>query len=253
MDHAGATVIFGFDRVGVCLYIDAFLRNGADMRGLSSCLLDQFQKTLLAIGNEDLKLVGAQRCLRRGVAADLLITRGQYDDPVAGRQVLHFSISMATEEVRIERVWEAMGMRGTGSHTAVLDNDFVPEQAITLWRACGEYHHDWDVTLTVALPLICAVYIGIAEAAAEKACAIAAKKGDDGVNALFIGEMLTELTTAQIALESMIANVNELNVEPRIPHANQALIRKTIVAEAVQRKRPPKPSRQQAARVIFGN
>jgi alkylation response protein AidB-like acyl-CoA dehydrogenase len=91
------------------------------------------------------------------------------------------------------------------------------------------------VILTVALPLICAVYVGMAEAAAEMARAIAARKGDDGVNAILIGEMQTELTTAQIALESMIANVNELNLEPGIEHANRSLIRKTIVAEAVKR------------------
>jgi alkylation response protein AidB-like acyl-CoA dehydrogenase len=91
------------------------------------------------------------------------------------------------------------------------------------------------VILTVALPLICAVYAGMAEAAADKAREIAARKGDDGVNALVIGEMQTELTTAQIALESMIGNVNELNVEPDIEHANRALIHKTIVTAAVKR------------------
>ena len=96
---------------------------------------------------------------------------------------------------------------------------FVPERAITLRRPCGEYHPVWDVILTVALPLICAVYVGMTEGAAERVRAIAARKGDDGVNTLRIGEMQTELTTAQIALESMIANVNELNVEPRIEHA----------------------------------
>ena len=169
------------------------------------------------------------------VAGDLLVTSGRYNDPVAGCQVLHFSVSMAAEGVRIDRVWETMGMRGTGSHTVVLDNVFVPERAITLCRPCGEYHPAWNVILTVALPLTSAVYVGIAEAAAEKACGIAARKGDDGVNALVIGEMQTELTTARIALESMIANVNELDVEPGVQHANCALIRKTIVAEAVKR------------------
>jgi alkylation response protein AidB-like acyl-CoA dehydrogenase len=169
------------------------------------------------------------------VAGDLLVTSGQYNDPVAGCQVLHFSVSMAAEGVQIDRVWKTMGMRGTGSHTVILENVFVPEQAITLRRPCGVYHPVWDVILTVALPLICAVYVGIAEAVAEKARAIAARNGDDGVNALVIGEMQTELTTAQIALESMIANVNELDVEPGIQDANRALIRKTIVAEAVKR------------------
>jgi acyl-CoA dehydrogenase len=169
------------------------------------------------------------------LAGDLLVTSGQFNDPVAGRQVLHFSVSMSDDGVSIDRVWEAMGMRGSGSHTVILNNVFVPEQSITLRRPCGEYHTVWNVILTVALPIICAVYVGMAEAAAEKALTIAAAKGDDGVNALAIGEMQTEVTTAQIALESVVANVNELDVEPGIEHANRALIRKTIVVEAVKR------------------
>jgi alkylation response protein AidB-like acyl-CoA dehydrogenase len=83
--------------------------------------------------------------------------------------------------------------------------------------------------------MICAVYVGVADAASEKALRIASAKGDDGVTPLAIGEMQTELTTAQIALDSMVANANELDVEPGVEHANRALIRKTIVAEAVKR------------------
>jgi alkylation response protein AidB-like acyl-CoA dehydrogenase len=169
------------------------------------------------------------------LAADLLVTSGQYNDPVSGPEVLHFPVSMSADGVRIVRDWETMGMRGTGSHTVVLENLFVPEQTITLRRPRGEYHIIWNVILTVALPLICSAYVGIAEAAAEKALASVKRKGDDGVNALLIGEMQTELTIAQIALESMIANVDELNVEPGIEHANRSLVRKTIVTDAVKR------------------
>jgi alkylation response protein AidB-like acyl-CoA dehydrogenase len=182
-------------------------------------------------------LFAARKAFASGcVAGDLLVTSGQYDDPVGGRQVLHFSLSITADGVSIDRVWEAMGMRGSGSHTVVLNNVFVPEQSITLRRPCDEYHPFWNVNLTVALPMVCAVYVGMAEAAAEKALTIAAAKGDDGVNALAIGEMQTELTTAQIALESLVANANELNVEPGIEHVNRALVRKTIVAEAVKRE-----------------
>jgi alkylation response protein AidB-like acyl-CoA dehydrogenase len=167
-------------------------------------------------------------------AGDLLVTSGRYDDPVAGRQVLHFSVSMSADGVSIDRVWQTMGMRGTGSHTVVLDKVFVPEKAITLRRPCGEYHPFWNVILTVALPMFCSVYVGMAEAAAEKAVTFASARGDDGVNAAAIGELLTELATAQIALQSMVANANELDLEPIVEHANRALIRKTIVANAVR-------------------
>lgn len=177
------------------------------------------------------KKVFASGCL----AGDVLITSGQYDDPGSGRQVLHFPVSMSAEGIYIDRVWKAMGMRGTGSHTIILESVFIPEQSIALRRPCGAYHPVWNVILTVALPLICAAYVGVAEAVAEKARASAALKGDDGVSALLIGELENELTTAQIALESLIANVNDLDVEPGLEHANRALIRKTIVAEAVKR------------------
>jgi len=79
--------------------------------------------------------------------------RGQHDDPVAGRQVLHFSALMSSDGISIDRVWHTMGMRGTGSRTVVLDNVFVPEKAITLRRPCGEYHPVWNVVLTFALPM----------------------------------------------------------------------------------------------------
>jgi len=169
------------------------------------------------------------------VAGDLLITSGRYDDPEAGRQVLHFSVPMSAGGISIDPVWKTMGMRGTGSHTVVLDNVFIPEQTITLRRPCGEYHPFWNVNLTVALPMFCSAYVGMAEAAAGKALAISSAKGDDGVNALVIGEMLTDLTTAQMALQSLISNANELDVVPGIEHANRALIHKTIIAQAVKR------------------
>jgi alkylation response protein AidB-like acyl-CoA dehydrogenase len=169
------------------------------------------------------------------LAGDLLITSGQYNDPVAGLQVLHFSIPLSADGIHIDRVWKTLGMRGTGSHTVVLEKVFVPEESFTLRRPRGEYHQVWNVILTVALPLVCAAYVGVAEAAAEVARVEAARHGDDGVAAVLIGEMENELTSAQIALDSMIANVNDLDVEPGIHQANRALIRKTLVAEAVRK------------------
>src|SRR5262249_34482179 len=92
------------------------------------------------------------------VVADLLITSGRYDDPKAGYQVLHFSVPMSADGISIDPVWKAMGMRGTGSHTVILDKVFIPEQTITLRRLCGEYHPFWNVNLTVALPMFCSAY-----------------------------------------------------------------------------------------------
>ena len=113
------------------------------------------------------------------LAGDILVTSAQFDDPAAGLQVLHFPVSLRANGVSIDRVWETMGMRGTGSHTVVLDNVLVPEAAIALRRPCGAYHPVWNVVLTVALPLICAAYVGLAEATAEYARKKAAGRDDD--------------------------------------------------------------------------
>src|ERR1700722_11258711 len=76
-------------------------------------------------------LFAARKAFASGcVAGDLLVTSGQYDDPVGGRQVLHFSLSITADGVSIDPVWKAMGMRGSGSHTVVLNNVFVPEHSI---------------------------------------------------------------------------------------------------------------------------
>lgn len=165
-------------------------------------------------------------------AGDVLVTSGQLDDGEAGKQVLHFAVPMNAEGVRIERDWEAMGMRGTGSHSVVLEGVFIPEAAVSVRRPCGHYHAVWNVSLTVALPLIAAAYVGLAEAAAEMARANSAKKGDDGVRSILMGEVENELTTAQMALESMVANAGELRSEVTMEHANRALVRKTIAVEA---------------------
>ena len=167
------------------------------------------------------------------MAGDLMVTSGQYDDPAAGRQVLHFFVPMSAPGVAIERDWEAMGMRGSGSHTVAVEDVFVANEAISLRRPCGEYHPIWNVILTFSLPLICSAYVGVAEAAAEKGV-MAARRRRDALTAVVVGEMQNELTTAQIGLESMIANTGGFDADVTIERANGALIRKTIVAEAVR-------------------
>ena len=128
-----------------------------------------------------------------------------------------------------------MGMRGTGSHTVVLENVFVPAESVALRRPRGQYHPVWNIVLTVALPLICSAYLGVAEAAARKARESAGRRGDDGFTAILVGKMENELTTARIGWESMVALARDFDFEPDTSRANEILIRKTIVTQAVIR------------------
>ncbi len=49
----------------------------------------------------------------------------------------------SAEGVSIERTWDTMGMRATGSETVVFDDVFVPDAAVALVRPCGQWHPVW--------------------------------------------------------------------------------------------------------------
>lgn len=178
-------------------------------------------------------LIWAQKPFGSGSpAGDLLVTSIPYEDPEEGWQVLHCPVPATAEGVIIGQDWQAMGMRGTGSHTVTLKNVFVPEETVVLRRPRGQYHAFWDIVLTVALPLIMSAYTGIAEAAAEIAVQHCRKAGDDGRRPALLGEVLTQLTTAQLAQQGLVANANNLAFTPDVALADAALQRKSIVVNA---------------------
>jgi alkylation response protein AidB-like acyl-CoA dehydrogenase len=168
-------------------------------------------------------------------AGDLLITSGRFQDPEQGWQVLHFPVSLRAAGVRIESNWRAMGMSGTGSNTVVLENVFVPDEVIGVRRPMGKFHSVWNIVLTVALPLITAAYVGTADAAARIATETAARRGEDDLTAVLVGEMENELTAAVLAWESMMEIANDFDFEPSLPTTSAMLVRKTIATQAVIR------------------
>ena len=62
-------------------------------------------------------------------AGDMVITSAPFEDPEEGWQVLHFPVPLTAEGARIDEVWRAHGMRGTGSNNIVLEGVFVPDEA----------------------------------------------------------------------------------------------------------------------------
>ena len=195
----------------------------------------------LASNGEMTKVDGGYRLKAHKVFASgspagaMLLTSAPYEDPDDGWQVLHFGVPFSADGVRIDETWDAHGMRGTGSHTVVIDGAFVPDEAISLRRARGEFHPAWNVILTVALPLISSAYLGVAEAAAEMGRKFGRKSGDVTMAALVLGEMENELTMAQIAQESAIGLANDYDFQPTAELSSAILARKTIVAGAARR------------------
>jgi alkylation response protein AidB-like acyl-CoA dehydrogenase len=163
---------------------------------------------------------------------ELLVTSAVYDDPQEGPTVLHFPVSFKDEKVTIIDNWRTLGMRGTGSHDIVIDSVYVPESAIALHRPKGKWHPFFNVVAAVALPLIMAVYVGIAEAAYDLALKQAAKKCNDPQVPSLLGEITNALTMAQMALQGMIDTTANYDFQPVNETANAIVIRKTIAARA---------------------
>ncbi len=166
-------------------------------------------------------------------AADLLMTMAIYDDPKEGPTVLHFAIPLKAPGVKVQDTWRTLGMRATGSHDTVLDGVFVSESAIGLRRPGGRWSLPMHVTAAIALPIIYAVYVGVAEAARALALEVAAKRRDDPTTQRLVGEMENELTAAQLALDHMLAagELGSMGAET----TSRVLIGRTLVARAAVR------------------
>lgn len=164
---------------------------------------------------------------------DVLITSAPYHDPAGGRQVLHFPVPMNADGVRVLNDWRTLGMRGTGSHTVRLEGVFVPDSSIALRRPQGVFHPVFNVVVTVAMPMIMSVYVGIARTAARIAVDTAKKQKRPRPHlAGAIGAMMNELTSAELHLKDMIRIANDLSFKPDDETGREILRRKTNTATA---------------------
>lgn len=164
-------------------------------------------------------------------AGDILVSSARVEGPTTS--VIHFSVPFGAPGVSIDPTWDTMGMRGTGSHTVVLDDVFVPAEAVSLTRDADVWHPVWNTVMGVAMPLIMSVYVGVAEAAAARAIELAAARPDPAAAAVRVGRMLNRLRTAQAAAGRMVAMADDLRFDNVDQHAATVLSLKSVVAEAV--------------------
>jgi acyl-CoA dehydrogenase len=137
-------------------------------------------------------------------AGDLFMTMALLEDPEGGPTVLHVAIPFDAPGLEIQNTWHTLGMRGTGSHDIVLDGVFVPDTAIGVRRPAGRWGPVWHVVTMLALPLIYAVYVGIAEGARALAIRHVAGRRHDASTVELVGRMENELAIARMALRQMI-------------------------------------------------
>jgi alkylation response protein AidB-like acyl-CoA dehydrogenase len=161
----------------------------------------------------------------------MLVTSAPFEDPAEGWQVLHFAVPFSAAGLTLADDWQTLGMRASGSETVILDNVFVPDEAISLKRPRGRFHPAWNVILTVALPLIMAVYTGVAEAAAAIGEDYASQRKGDPAAPSLIGELINRLTQTQLAQDDMVRLANDLDFTMSLELSSAMLVRKTLVAE----------------------
>lgn len=162
---------------------------------------------------------------------NLLMTSAVYEDPENGATVLHFALPLNASGVSIEPTWEAMGMRGTGSHDVVLSDVFIPDAAVTLRREQGKWHFIFHLISMIAIPLVYSVYVGVAEAARDRALQLARQRCIDEHLCYMVGGLDNELMAAKLALQHMISTA--VVSQPGFETTNQVMTGRALVAKAV--------------------
>jgi alkylation response protein AidB-like acyl-CoA dehydrogenase len=181
---------------------------------------------------EDGWRINARKIFASGIpAGDLFMTQAVYDDPDAGPTVLQFAIPVSERGVAPQDNWRALGMRGTGSHDVVIKDVLVPDSALLLRRPAGKWGVPFHLNPgMIPLPLVYAVYLGVAEAARDAALAMARKRLDDPAIFHLIGEMENELAAARMAHCDMVEAGN--TCEPGPETTNRIFIARTLVGRA---------------------
>jgi alkylation response protein AidB-like acyl-CoA dehydrogenase len=199
---------------------------------ISSGGSDWLQSAGTAIKVEGGFLVTARKVFASGVpAGNLLITSAVYQDPEKGATVLHFALPLNARGISIEPTWQAMGMRGTGSHDVAISDVFIPDAAVTLRREQGKWHFIFHLISMIAIPLIYSVYLGVAEATRDRAIELAKKRHADEHLCYMVGGLDNELISAKLALEHMISTA--VVSQPGFETTNQIMTGRTLVAKAV--------------------
>ena len=161
---------------------------------------------------------------------NLLNTSAVYDDPEEGPTVLHFGAPLQGEGVSIQRTWQTLGMRGTGSDDVLFEGLFIPDAAIAGKRPQGKWHMLFHIISMIAFALIYSAYVGVAEGARNRALELAKKRPKDPILAQLVGEMENALLSARLA-HARMAEIAE-NGTPGPETTSEAMACRTLVGKA---------------------
>ncbi|MET0907946.1 MAG: acyl-CoA dehydrogenase family protein, partial [Ilumatobacteraceae bacterium] len=139
----------------------------------------------------------------------VMSTMFAYDDPERGLRVLNMAVPLSSPGVTVIETWDAMGMRGTASNDVELHDVFVPDERVLADRPHGVVDPPLQVILSVAFPIIAAVYLGIAEGARDHVLTLLDKRRDDVVVQRQVGLIDARLRVAGWALDGVLRAVGD--------------------------------------------
>lgn len=161
----------------------------------------------------------------------ILVTSIRWEPDDAGPMVLHCAVPFSADGVSIERTWDTVGLRATGSHTVVLDDVIVPDAAVSLTRPADVWHPVWNIVIGAAMPLIMASYAGIADAAVDAATEMVGGRTEDHVFHE-TGAMINAHLRGGDAVAAMFREADDLRFDNTDVLASRVLSRKTTAADA---------------------
>jgi len=154
------------------------------------------------------RVSGRKQFASQSPVGSVMSTMFTYEDPERGRRVLNLAVPFG-DGVRIIENWDTLGMRGTASHDVEVTDVFVPDDKILADRPYGVVDPPLQVICSIAFPIISAVYLGVAEGAAEEAIELARPRAADPLVQRQVGLLRHKLRVAGWALDGALAVVGD--------------------------------------------
>jgi alkylation response protein AidB-like acyl-CoA dehydrogenase len=155
------------------------------------------------------RVTGRKIFVSQSPAGTVMSTMFTFDDPERGLRVLNMAVPLSSPGVEVVETWDAMGMRGTASNDVELNDVFVPDERVLADRPYGVVDPPLQVILSIAFPIISAVYLGIAEGARDHVVSLLDARRDDVLVQRQLGLIDARLRVAGWALEGALRSVGD--------------------------------------------
>lgn len=162
--------------------------------------------------SEGWRLNGRKAFATGSQASTTLTVRLRYKDSNGDDRVGTADLSPDAPGVKILGNWDALGMRGSGSHDVTFENVFIPSNGIADGGPWGELSPGYMISSISGVMGLAAAFLGIAEKAHSIALRqiIARERGNRSAIQHLVAEMEIDLAAARAMLERSATHADTL-------------------------------------------